>query len=295
MKRFAPSLLTLFAGLPVQAADWTAHPEWQRYFDDKGVRGTFVLFESATNRYSVLDEARARERFIPASTFKIPNALIGLEVGSIKDEKEVFRWDGKPKTRKEWERDQTLDSGMHGSVVWMFQEVARRTGKTRMKDWLERFDYGNKDISGGIDYFWLQGALRISAVEQVDFLRKLEEGRWPVSQRSRQLVRDAIVFESTRDYVIRAKTGTSGYTRDAVGWWVGWVEKKGRPVAYFAMNYTPNTKTAYEDRFAISTAILREAGVIDDPGKGHAVKKLEIASYSTGRKPSTERYRSPVS
>ena len=295
MKRFAPSLITLFAGLPVQAAGWTAHPEWQRHFDDMGVRGTFVLFEPATNRYSVLYEARARERFIPASTFKIPNALIGLEVGSIKDEKEVFRWDGMPKTRKAWEREQTLDSGMRDSVVWMFQEVARRTGKTRMKDWLERLDYGNKDISGGIDYFWLQGALRISAVEQVDFLRKLEEGRLPIAQRSRQLVRDAILFESTRDYVIRAKTGTSGYTRDAVGWWVGWVEKKGRPVAYFAMNYTPNTKTAYEDRFAISKAILLEAGVLDDPGKGHAVKKLEIASYSAGRKPSTERYRSPVS
>ena len=262
MKRFAPPLITLFAGLPVQAAEWTVHPEWQRHFDAKGVRGTFVLFEPAENRYSVFDEARARERFLPASTFKIPNALIGLEVGSIKDEKEVFHWDGKPKTRREWERDQTLDSGMRDSVVWMFQEIARRTGKARMRDWLERMDYGNHDIAGGIDYFWLQGALRISAVEQVDFLRKLEEGRLPVGQRSRQLVREAMLHEKTKDYVIRAKTGTSGYTRDAVGWWVGWVEKKGRPMAYFAMNYTPNTTTAYADRFEISKAILGGAGVL---------------------------------
>ena len=265
MKRFVPPLFTLFAGLTVQAAEWTARPEWQRHFDAKGVRGTFVLYEPAANRYCVFDEARARERFLPASTFKIPNALIGLEVGSIKDEKEVFRWDRKAKVRREWERDQTLDSGMRDSVVWMFQEIARRTGKARMRDWLERLDYGNRDIGGGIDHFWLQGALRISAVEQVDFLRKLEEGRLPVSQRSRQLVRNAMLHEKTSDYVIRAKTGTSGYTRDAVGWWVGWVEKKGRPVAYFAMNYTPNTTTAYEDRFAISKAILADAKVLRPP------------------------------
>jgi beta-lactamase class D len=262
MKRFAPPLVSLFAGLTVQAADWVSRPDWQQHFDEKGVRGTFVLYEPATNRYSVLDEKRAHERFLPASTFKIPNALIGLEVGSIKDEKEVFRWDGKAKVRREWERDQTLNSGMRDSVVWMFQEVARRTGKARMREWLERFDYGNKDVGGGVDYFWLQGALRISAVEQVDFLRKLEEGRLPVSQRSRQLVRNAMVFEKASMYTIRAKTGTSGYTRDAVGWWVGWVEKGGKPVAYFAMNYTPNTKTAREDRFAISRAILAEAKLL---------------------------------
>jgi beta-lactamase class D len=246
----------------VQAADWLSRPDWQKHFDAKGVRGTFVLYAPDLNRYSVYDEVRAKESFIPASTFKIPNALIGLEVGSIKDEKEVFKWDGKAKVRKEWERDHTLNSGMRDSVVWMFQEVARRTGKTRMREWLERLDYGNKDISGGVDYFWLQGALRISAVQQVEFLRKLEEGRLPVSQRSRQLVRNAMLHEKTSDYIIRAKTGTSGYTRDAVGWWVGWVEKKGRPVAYFAMNYTPNTSTAYGDRFEITKAILADAKVL---------------------------------
>ena len=262
MKRFAPPLITLFAGLTVQAAEWVARPEWQRHFDAKGIRGTFVLYEPAANRYSVFDERRARERFLPASIFKIPNALIGLEVGSIKDEREVFRWDGKARIRRELERDHTLDTGMRDSVVWMFQEVARRTGKARMRDWLERLDYGNHDIGGGVDYFWLQGALRISAVEQVDFLRKLEEGRLPVSQRSRQLVRNAIVFEKTSTYTIRAKTGTSGYTRDAVGWWIGWLEKGGRPLAYFAMNYTPNTKTGYQDRFEISRAILAEANLL---------------------------------
>jgi beta-lactamase class D len=262
MQRLAPSLLLLLAGFHAGAAETVSKPEWQRHFDAQGVRGAFVLYEPGFNRYSVLDEARARHRYLPASTFKIPNALVGLEAGSIRDENEVFKWDGKPKTRKALERDHTLNSGMADSVVWMFQEVAKRTGKARMREWLERFDYGNKDIGGGIELFWLQGALRISAFEQVEFLRKLEEGRLPVSARSRRLVRNALRIEEAPGYTLYAKTGTTGPVKEPVSWWVGWIEEEGRPVAYFAMNLTPTKSSRPSDRYVISRAILREAGVL---------------------------------
>jgi len=262
MDRFASPLLALLASFSAAAADTVVRPEWSRHFDEKGVHGTFVLFEPAKDRYLVLDPARAKQGFIPASTFKIPNALIGLEVGSIGDENEVFHWDGKPKPYPEWERDQTLASGMRYSVVWMFQEVARRTGKERMKEWIAKLDYGNRDIRGGIDLFWLHGAIRISAMQQVEFLRKLAEGELPMTQRSQRLVRNALVLEKTPEYTLYGKTGTSGQLRNPVCWWVGWVEKKGKPAAYFAMNYLPGTKSRYEDRFAIGRAILNEAGAL---------------------------------
>jgi len=262
MERYISPLLVLFTGFSAAASDMVARPRWQEHFDARNVRGTFVLFEPERDRYLVCNEARARQRFTPASTFKIPNALIGLEEGSIGDEKEVFRWDGKPKLRAAWERDHTLDSGMRESVVWMFQEVARRTGKERMKEWLARLDYGNKDISGGIDLFWLQGGIRVSAMEQVDFLRKLAQGELAMSQRAQRLVRNALVVEKTRAYTLYAKTGTSGAVRDPVSWWVGWIEKKGRPVAHFAMNFTPAKNTRFEDRFTIARAILAEAGAL---------------------------------
>ena len=262
MERFVPSLLALFTGLNAAAADTLARPEWQSRFDAKNVRGTFVLFEPAKDRYLVFNPQRADQRFIPASTFKIPNALIGLEVGSIADENEVFKWDGKPKVRAAWERDQTLATGMRDSVVWMFQEVARRTGRERMGEWMDRLEYGNRDIRGGIDLFWLQGALRISAKEQVDFLRKLSEGSLPATQRSQRLVREALVLERTREYTLYGKTGTSGSKRNDVHWWVGWVERKGRTVAVFAMNFSPAPATRYEDRFEIGRAILEEAGAL---------------------------------
>jgi beta-lactamase class D len=261
MERLASPLLLLFASLGVQAAEVVARPEWRRYFDAKQVRGTFVLFDPAKDLYLVLDEARARRGYLPASTFKIPNALIGLETGAIADENEVFGWDGKPKPMPAWERDQTLATGMRDSVVWMFQEVARRIGKPRMREWIDRLDYGNRDIAGGIDLFWLQGAMRVSAMQQVDFLHRLAEGRLPATQRSQGLVRNAMRIERTPQYSLYAKTGTAT-GRQAITWWVGWVERKGRPVAYFALNLDRGPNTVHADRFAIARAILREAGAL---------------------------------
>ena len=262
MERFVSPLLMLFTSSFAAASNTVARPQWQKHFDARNMRGTFVLLEPAKDRYVVYNEARARQRFVPASTFKIPNALIGLEVGSITDENEVFHWDGKPKPIAAWERDHTLASGMRESTVWMFQEIARRTGRERMREWLERLDYGNKDIGGGIDLFWLQGRLRVSAMEQVDFLRKLAEGGLPTSQRSQRLVRNALIVEKTPAYTLYAKTGTANPAKDPVSWWVGWIEKKGRPLAYFAMNFTPAKDTRYEDRFALTRAILDEAGAL---------------------------------
>ena len=259
MDRLASPLLLLFASLSAGATDTVARPQWQRHFDAQGVQGTFLLFEPRHDRYLVFNESRARQRFLPASTFKVPHAVIGLETGAIGDEHEVFRWDGKPKLRAAWERDQTLATAMRDSTVWTFQEIARRIGKASMREWLERLDYGNRDTGGGIDLFWLQGGLRVSAFEQVAMLHRLSEGRLPATQRAQRLVRQALLVEQTREYTLYAKTGTTGRVRDPVAWWIGWIERKGRPLAYFAMNYTPRPDTPYATRFAIGRAILNEA------------------------------------
>ena len=256
MDRLATSLMLLFSASSALAAQVVPREDWKRHFDALGVAGTFVLYEPGRDRIQVLDEARARRGYLPASTFKPANALIGLEVGSIADEMEVFRWDGKPRMFTAWERDHDLASGMRESVVWMFQEIARRTGKSAMIEWLGRLEYGNRSIKGGIDQFWLQGGLRITAMEQVAFLHKLAEGRLPATQRAQKLVREAMVVERGRGWTLYAKTGTVFGGPDAVMWWVGWIERQGRPEAFFAMNLTPAAGTKMADRYAIAKAIL---------------------------------------
>lgn len=267
MDRLSNPLIALFAGLCAPAPEVAEQPQWRRHFQARGVTGTFVLYEPAQDRHRVLDLPRAYRGLLPHSTFKVANALIGLEVGALNDELEVFRWDGKPRPVALWERDHDLGSGMAYSVTWMFQEIARRIGKVQMREWLGRLGYGNRDVSGGIDIFWLQGGLRISAMEQVAFLHRLAEGRLPATQRAQRLVRNALVVEKTSGYTLFAKTGTSSQAiRDAVWWWVGWVERKGRPQAYFALNFAPHGANRFHERFEIGRAILAEAGILPADG-----------------------------
>ena len=261
MDRLATSLLLLFAG-NAPASQVAPRPDWQRHFDARAAEGTFVLFEPLKDRLQVWNEPHARRGFLPASTFKIPNALIGLETGAIADEREVFKWDGRPYPRAVWEADHTLATGMRDSVAWMFQEVARRSGKAAMREWLDRLEYGNRSMAGGIDQFWLQGGLRISAMEQVAFLHRLAEGRLAATQRAQRLVREAMVVEKSRDYTLHAKTGTGPRGALAVHWWVGWIERRGRTEAIFAINLAPTEKTLFADRFVIARAILAAEGYV---------------------------------
>jgi beta-lactamase class D len=263
MDRLSNPLLALFSSLTQGAPELVEQRPWRHLFDAKGVPGTFVLHEPLGDRWLVHGAARARERFLPHATFDVAAALAGLETGALNDELEVFRWDGKPKPVTLWERDHDLASGMAFGVAWMFQEIARRVGRARMREWLERFEYGNRDTGGGIDLFWLQGGLRISALEQVRFLHRLAEGRLGATQRAQRLVRESLRVEKTADYTLYAKTGTTSQAiRDPVWWWVGWVERKGRPQAFFALNFAPHGANRFADRFDIGRAILTEAGVL---------------------------------
>ncbi len=258
MDRLATSLFLLFAA---EAPETVSRPEWQRAFERRGARGTFALHEPATNRYPLVDPARARPRFAPGSTFDVANALIGLEVGAIADELEVFRWDGAPRPFPAWERDHTLASGLREGVAWMFQEVARRTGKARMREALERLRYGNRELSGGIDHFWLQGGLRVSALEQLELLYPLAEGRLALTQRAQRLVRTALVAEKTREHTLYAKSGIAG-GKAPLAWWIGWVERRGRLAGSFALHYTPLPGAPAEERVAIGRELLEEAGLL---------------------------------
>ena len=262
MDRLPSPLLALFASVGLRSADTVARPDWKSHFAMRGVPGTFVLYEPALDRYSILDEGRAKQRFLPAATFDVANAVIGLEVGAISCETEIFPWDGNPRFRVPHERDHTLASAMADNVDWTFQEVARRIGKARMREWLDRLEYGNHDMAGGIDLFWLQGALRVSAMEQVPLLHRLAESRLPATHRAQRLVRNAMVVEKTREQTLYAKWGSSGRTREPVDWWIGWIERKGRPQAYFAMNLSPHQRMRPCECVEIGRAVLRSEGLL---------------------------------
>lgn len=232
------------------------------HFRSFGAEGAFVLSDAAADRFVIHNLQRARSRFLPASTFKIPNSLIALETGVLRDEHEVIPWD-RVDRGEWWNGDMDMAKAFQRSAVWFYQEVARRVGEDRMRDYLMRIGYGNAEIGGGIDQFWLTGDLRISPEEQIAFLRRLHRGDLPFSARNQAIVRKVMRMEEGEGYVLSGKTGWARQNGVHYGWLVGWVER--RDTTYFFATQIESREKEFPMRRAqqeITRGALRELGVL---------------------------------
>jgi len=275
--RLFPAMFGAVAALvlatTVHADTWREHPDWGQTFAGAHVHGTFLVYEEAAKTMHVFDAARARHAYLPASTFKIFNAMVAIDTGAVADEFETVPWDGQVrsiggKPMAEWNRPNSLASGMRYSTVWFYKEMARRAGQQRMQAWIDKADYGNHDISGGIDQFWLGGGLRISAEQQVTFLRRLADGTLPFSARAQEIARRITIFESAPGYELHAKTGwgTKAAQDNAdpdkasdIGWYVGWVEHDGKRW-FFAMNIDIRNPGDADKRVTLARQMLDGLG-----------------------------------
>ena len=233
-------------------------------FIDEGTAGTFVGYKVDDYLIIASDKDRSGEAKLPASTFKIPNSLIALETGVVGDpDKDVFKWDGVTASIEAWNRDHTMRSAIAASAVPVYQEIARRIGAERMQKYVDLFEYGNRDIGGGIDQFWLTGNLRIDPVQQIDFVDRLRRGVLPVSKRSQDLVRDILPVTKVGDAIIRAKSGLLGAEigKPSLGWMVGWAEK-GSAQTVFALNIDCREPRHIADRMKLTQQCLRDIGAI---------------------------------
>jgi len=239
-------------------------PELVKYFN--GYTGTFVLYDMNANKYLRYNPERAAQRFLPASTYKIMNAMIGLETGVIPDEDYVIKWDGTHYDVAAWNQDQTFKSAFQNSVVWYFQELTRRVGKEKEQYYVDAVRYGNRDISGNLNSFWLDGGLRISADEQVDFLTHLYQNQLPFSDRSMALVKEMMVLEKTDAYQLSGKTGSVQRATPNIAWFVGYLELNN-DVYFFATNIeSPDQMKSVSGEIAeqITITILQNLGYLPE-------------------------------
>ncbi|HKY22013.1 MAG TPA: penicillin-binding transpeptidase domain-containing protein [Vicinamibacterales bacterium] len=241
-------------------------PDLSRHFE--GLDGTFVLLNGATGAYIRHNPARAAQRFAPCSTFKIPHTAILLESGAAPDPTFTLKYDPTLNQQRNWARDFTLRDAFKASALWYYQALARQLGMPAEDRFVRQFQYGNTDTTGGLGKigspYWVDGSLRISANEQVDFLKRFYEGRLGVSPSTTTLTKDIMLAEQTPSWRLSAKTGAcqpSGL--DTANWYVGYVEKADA-VYYFALEIgAKDYGRAFSERIQISRAILTELGILD--------------------------------
>jgi beta-lactamase class D len=228
------------AVLLLSAAPAHAKPNFDRLF--AGRDGCFELYDLKANKLLVrYNPAHCAKRVSPASTFKVPLALMAYDAGILKDENSPMKWNGTKSNRVEWDRDQTAASWMKKSVVWFSQRLTPKLGMKRVKDYLARFRYGNKDMSGGLTKAWLQSTLTISPDEQLRFWRQFWRGELPVSKHAFDVTKKiTYIGTSPSGWILHGKTGSGaivsekGKLLQGSGWFVGHVGRGDREYVYVA-------------------------------------------------------------
>lgn len=244
---------------PVETAKTTVvvNSEWGKYFQQKEIDGTFVLRKLNSDTLSVFNSARAEKQYLPASTFKILNSLISLETNVIENENIIIEWDGKKRFYDKWNQDQNMRTAMKYSCVWFYQELARRIGREKIQYFVDTVNYGNEKLGAKIDNFWLEGDLKISAIEQIEFLEKLLKYDLPFSNSNINTVKNMMLIDLTDKYKYYGKTGWAS----KIGWFVGFVISENEKWL-FALNVDINDNEDVKFRKIITEEILRSERII---------------------------------
>ena len=224
--------------------------------------GSFVLLDLESGHYQVYNDANSKKRVSPDSTYKIISSLVGLETEVVTNENAQMEWDGTIYPFEQWNKDQTLTSATINSVSWYFQKVDSLVGKTRIESYLKQMGYGNVDLSGGINEFWLESSLKISPIEQVKILEKLYTYKLPFSRRNIDIVKKTIKLSDQDKITLYGKTGTGIVNGNQLnGWFVGFVESKGKVFA-FATNIQGKVWTDGATAKTITLSILKDKNIL---------------------------------
>jgi beta-lactamase class D len=237
----------------------------KQFFDENNVRGCFALYNNATNNFTFYNLKRYRDSsYLPASTFKIVNSLIGLQEGKIVNDSMIIQWDGIPRFMESWNKNLTMYEAFRVSSVPYYQEVARRIGKDRMQFWLDSLGYGSIKIKTAVDTFWLDNSLKITPDEQLGLVKRLYFNQLPFFAANQEMVKRAMLFENNANYRLSYKTGLGRMeNNNRLAWVIGWVEENNHPY-FFILNVESSDPQAdiVSIRMKMLKGILEELGFL---------------------------------
>ena len=232
---------------------------FQKIIDSAQVEGSILIYNPQDNTYYSNDFDWAKTGRLPASTFKVPNSIIALETGVVQSDTTLLKWDGKPRAMKIWEKDLTLKQAFQRSCVPCYQDIARKIGSDRMKDNLNKLDYGNMDVNtSNLDEFWLEGESKINQFQQIDFLSRFYKSELPISEETHKIMKRMMHIENTEPFRISGKTGLSIREGNKNGWFVGYIEY-GTKQFFFATNLEPKENLDSNDFNKSRMAVTIEA------------------------------------
>ena len=223
--------------------------------------GSFVLYDMGNDDWTIYDMEHATLRVAPNSTYKIYDALFGLEEGIITPENSFIAWNGETYPFEAWNADQTLQSAMNSSVNWYFESVDKQLGVADIYNYIEEIGYGNENISGDFSTYWMESSLKISPIEQVELLTQLQNNNFGFAPENINAVKDAICLSSSDAGTFYGKTGTGRVDgQDVNGWFIGYIETADNTY-FFATNIGADSDATGGNATEITMSILSDMNI----------------------------------
>jgi beta-lactamase class D len=239
-------------------------PQARAALDASGFAGTTLIYDLNNKRWMAGHAELVDRAALPASTFKLFSALVALETRVTHGADEIIPWDGVIRGRAETNMNLSLRDAFQISSVPHFQYLVREIGSGRMGVLLRETGYGNSNMNGGLETFWLTGDLRITPRQQIEFMLSLYNGELPFRPEVIRVVKDIALVEDTDSYRLFAKTGlTEVADSDNTGWWVGWVEKDDNVYFFATLMLAQNPDDSFiPKRISVSRQILSQLGIL---------------------------------
>lgn len=245
---------------PSQSTSTQSTQAIAQLFDQAQSAGVLVIQRDQQIQVYGNDLSRADTEYVPASTFKMLNALIGLQHGKATTN-EIFKWDGKKRSFAAWEKDMTLGQAMQASAVPVYQELARRIGLELMQQEVQRIQFGNQQIGQHIDNFWLVGPLKVTPKQEVKFASALAQEQLAFDPQVQQQVKAMLLLQERQAYRLYAKSGWGMDVEPQVGWLTGWIETPQDEIVAFSLNMQMQSNMDPAIRLKILQQALAELGL----------------------------------
>lgn len=221
------------------------------------VEGAVLIYNSKTKEYLTNNAVRCNAAYSPASTFKIPNSLIALEL-EVTNLDTIFRWDGQKKFVETWQANMNLPTAFKVSCVPVYQSIAKMVGLEKMQSYTRLLDFGQMDVNASnLDKFWLEGNSQITQYQQIYFLQRLYQSELPLREDTMEKVRQMMLVEETAEYKLFGKTGWGEHEGKDIGWFVGYMQTTDN-VFFFATNIEPTTDTDMSGFSAVRVSITKQ-------------------------------------
>ena len=238
--------------------------------------GSFVFYDFKQDKYFISNDSICNLRYPAYSTFKIASSLIALDMGIAKNEFYTIQYDSikyplpekmkKNNFFKHWFNDHTLKTALQYSVNWYFIELGEQIGNDNMADYMEKLAYGNQIVSSGTEQAWYNGQLKISALEQVEFIKNiLNQNYKGISKDAQRIIAQLFPEELENNYALYSKTGTGEIGNDrSVYWDIGYLKTKENNYA-FALNIFENNanNVPWKKRMEMVQKIFADLGLIE--------------------------------